>query len=263
MSTQNVTQWLVPDWPDLPAGVGVLCTTRRGGVSPAPYDDGQGRGGLNLGTHVGDAPKCVERNRDILRAELPAEPAWLTQVHGTRVLDAAGIDIDGEPPIADASFAAARGVVCAILTADCLPVLLCDAEGRMVGAVHAGWRGLADGVLEATVASMREAGAGELMAWLGAAIGPNRFEVGQDVLDAFLRRPGVNEAAVRAAFTPFGLKPGKYFADLYALARLALVGAGVHRVWGGDFCTVSNSGRFYSYRRDGVTGRQASLIWLK
>jgi YfiH family protein len=263
MSTKSATQWLIPDWPDLPESVGVLCTTRRGGVSPFPYDDGQGKGGLNLGTHVGDAPKCVERNRDILRAELPAEPVWLAQVHGTRVLDAATVDADAEPPIADASFASSRGVVCGVLTADCLPVLLCDAEGRTVGAVHAGWRGLADGVLERTVASMREAGAGELMAWLGAAIGPNRFEVGPDVLEAFLRRPGADEAAIRAAFAPVALKPGKYFADLYALARIALLGAGVGRVWGGDFCTVSNSGRFYSYRRDGVTGRQASLIWLK
>jgi polyphenol oxidase len=263
MSAASATQWLIPDWPDLPANVGVLCTTRRGGVSPAPYDDGQGKGGLNLGTHVGDAPKCVERNRDILRAELPAEPAWLTQVHGTRVLDAGAIDAEAEPPIADASFARERGTVCAILTADCLPVLLCDAEGRTVGAAHAGWRGLADGVLQQTVEAMRAAGAGELMGWLGAAIGPNRFEVGHEVLEAFLRRPGVDEAAVRSAFTPFHLKPGKYFADLYALARLALAEAGVRRVWGGDFCTVSNSGRFYSYRRDGVTGRQASLIWLK
>lgn len=263
MSPASATQWLIPDWPDLPDSVGVLCTTRRGGVSPAPYDDGQGKGGLNLGTHVGDSPRCVERNRDILRAELPAEPVWLTQVHGTRVLDAGTIDLDAEPPVADASFARERGVICAILTADCLPVLLCDAEGRTVGAAHAGWRGLADGVLQQTVAAMRAAGAGELTGWLGAAIGPNRFEVGPEVLEAFLRRAGGDEAAVRSAFTPLPGKPGKYFADLYALARMALAEAGVRRVWGGDFCTVSNSGRFYSYRRDGVTGRQASLIWLK
>jgi YfiH family protein len=260
----SAPQWLVPDWPDLPSNVGVLCTTRRGGVSPEPYDDGGGKGGLNLGTHVGDAPKCVERNRDILRAELPAEPVWLTQVHGTRVLDASTAHVDAaEPPLADASFTRERGTVCAILSADCLPVLLCDAEGRTVGAAHAGWRGLADGVLEETVAQMRAAGAGELLAWLGAAIGPNRFEVAQDVLDAFLRAPGADEALVRAAFSPVGTRPGKYLADLYALARIALARAGVKRVWGGDFCTVSNSGRFYSYRRDGVTGRQASLIWLK
>jgi YfiH family protein len=266
MNTRNGTggtQWLLPDWPDLPDNVGVLCSTRRGGVSPAPYDDGQGKGGLNLGTHVGDAPRCVERNRDILRAELPSEPVWLAQVHGTRVVDAGTHDTDAAPPIADASFTRERGVVCAVLTADCLPVLLCDAEGRTVAAVHAGWRGLADGVLQRTVESMRAAGAGELMAWLGAAIGPNRFEVGQDVLDAFLQHPGADEALVRAAFAPVGLRPGKFFADLYTLARIALAGVGVPRVWGGDFCTVSNSGRFYSYRRDGVTGRQTSLIWLK
>jgi YfiH family protein len=264
MTADRSPQWLLPDWPDVPDNVGVLCTTRRGGVSPAPYDDGHGKGGLNLGTHVGDNPACVERNRDILRAELPAEPGWLTQVHGTHVVDAAAIDADAsEPPIADASFTRERGVVCAILTADCLPVLLCDTEGRTVGAAHAGWRGLADGVLEQTVASMRDAGAGELMAWLGAAIGPNRFEVGQEVVDVFLRRPGIAPEAVRDAFVPIAARPGKYLGNLYALARLALARAGVRRVWGGDFCTVSNSGRFYSYRRDGTTGRQASLIWLK
>lgn len=261
MTHYRAPQWLLPDWPGLPDHVGVLCTTRRGGVSPAPYDDGHGRGGLNLGVHVGDAPKCVERNRDILRAELPAEPAWLTQVHGTHVVDAAAVSHDEPPPLADASFANVRSAVCAILTADCLPVLLCDAAGRTVGAAHAGWRGLADGVLQKTVAAMRAAGAGDLMAWLGPAIGPNRFEVGQEVLDVFLAA-GDNQL-VRDAFVPLAARPGKYLANLYALARLALRDVGVVHVSGGDFCTVSNSGRFYSYRRDGVTGRQASLIWLK
>jgi YfiH family protein len=264
MTASHAPQWLVPDWPDLPDSVGVLCTTRRGGVSPAPYDDGQGKGGLNLGTHVGDTPKCVERNRDILRAELPAEPAWLTQVHATRAVDAARVDHDAPPPVADASFTTARGVVCAILTADCLPVLLCDAAGRTVGAAHAGWRGLADGVLQATVETMRAAGAGELMAWLGPAIGPARFEVGPEVLEAFLAgADDAGAAALRACFLPLANRPGKYHANLYSLARIALAAVGVGRVAGGDFCTVSNSGRFYSYRRDGVTGRQASLIWLK
>jgi YfiH family protein len=258
------TQWLLPDWPDVPDNVGVLCTTRRGGVSPAPYDDGQGEGGLNLGTHVGDAPRCVERNRDILRAELPAEPVWLTQVHGTAVVDASLVDVDAaDPPVADASFTRDPGVVCAVLSADCMPVLLCDAGGRTVAAVHAGWRGLADGVLQNTVAAMRAAGAGELLAWLGPAIGPNRYEVGTDVMDVFLARAGANSQAVQDAFVPVATRPGKYLANLYALARIALSEVGVRRVWGGDFCTVSNSGRFYSYRRDGVTGRQASLIWLK
>ncbi|TWI69429.1 hypothetical protein IP91_00497 [Pseudoduganella lurida] len=263
MTAHHAPQWLLPDWPDLPDSVGVLCTTRRGGVSPAPYDDGQGKGGLNLGTHVGDAPKCVERNRDILRAELPAEPAWLTQVHGIRALDAALVDHDAPPPVADASYTTARGVVCAILSADCLPVLLCDTQGRTVAAVHAGWRGLADGVLQEAVAALRNAGAGELTAWLGPAIGPSRFEVGPDVLEAFLSPADRAADLLRAAFTELANRPGKYHANLYALARITLASMDVHRVAGGDFCTVSNSGRFYSYRRDGVTGRQASLIWLK
>ncbi len=264
MTHYRAPQWLLPDWPGLPDSVGVLCTTRRGGVSPAPYDDGHGRGGLNLGTHVGDGPKCVERNRDILRAELPAEPAWLTQVHGIHVVDAATVSHDEPPPVADASFTNARSHVCTILTADCLPVLLCDVEGRTVGAAHAGWRGLADGVLQQTVKAMRDAGAGELMAWLGPAIGPNRFEVGQEVCDVFLAKAPVDDLdLVRDAFVPIVGRPGKYFANLYTLARLALRSVGVDHVSGGDFCTVSNSGRFYSYRRDGVTGRQASLIWIK
>ncbi|AVR96695.1 peptidoglycan editing factor PgeF [Pseudoduganella armeniaca] len=262
--TPNAPQWLVPDWPDLPASVGVLCTTRRGGVSPPPYDDGQGRGGLNLGTHVGDSPKCVERNRDIVRAELPSEPVWLAQVHGTTIVDAGTVDtIAGVTPTADASFTRERGVVCAILTADCLPVLLCDAAGGAVGAVHAGWRGLAEGVLEQSVAAMRAAGAGELRAWLGAAIGPAKFEVGVEVLEAFLARAGGDADLVRGAFLPVAERPGKYLCNLYALARIALARVGVHRIAGGDFCTVSNSGRFYSFRRDGITGRQASLIWIR
>jgi len=257
-------QFLLPDWSDLPESVGVLCTTRRGGVSPAPYDDGQGKGGLNLGVHVGDAPKCVERNRDILRAELPAEPVWLAQVHGTAVVDAGTVDVESHvAPTADASYTRERGVVCAILTADCLPVLFCDAAGTMVGAAHAGWRSLSDGVLEQTVGAMRAAGADELRAWLGPAIGPAKFEVGPEVLAAFLARAGGDAELVRAAFTPVPERPGKYLCNLYALARIALQRVGVHRVAGGDFCTVSNSGRFYSYRRDGVTGRQASLIWLR
>lgn len=257
-------QWLIPHWPDLPAGVGVLSTTRRGGVSPAPYDDGMGRGGLNLGGHVGDAPQNVARNRDIVRAMLPSEPAWLTQVHGTAVADLATL-APQQVPDADASVSAVPGKVCAIMTADCLPVLLCDAEGKTVSAAHAGWRGLASGVLENTVEAMRAAGAGDLMAWLGPAIGPYQFEVGPDVRQAFLNG-ALDDSGVRqvtAAFSAVEGRPGKHLADIYALARYLLRRAGVAVVHGGEFCTVSNSGRFYSYRRDGVTGRQASLIWLK
>lgn len=257
-------QWLIPHWPDLPPTVGVLATTRRGGVSTGKYDDGQGSGGLNLGVHVGDELAKVEHNRAIVRGLLPEDPAWLNQVHGTAVVDAAALEA-GHVPSADASYCVGKGAVCAVLTADCLPVLFCDVEGKVVAAAHAGWRGLASGVLENTVESMRAAGAGEIMAWMGAAIGPYQFEVGEDVRNVFLM--GATDAfaqrAVVAAFTPIAERAGKYRADIYALARSVLHRAGVAQVAGGEFCTVSNSARFYSYRRDGITGRQASLIWIK
>ncbi|MQA18871.1 peptidoglycan editing factor PgeF [Rugamonas rivuli] len=257
-------QWLVPHWPGLPDGVGALSTTRRGGVSPAPYDDGMGQGGLNLGTHVGDQPHNVARNREILRSMLPGDPGWLTQVHGTAVANLSRLGPQ-EVPEADASLTTTPGKVCVIMTADCLPVLFCDVEGKTVAAAHAGWRGLAAGVLENTVESMRAAGAGELMAWMGPAIGAYQFEVGPEVREAFLSG-AVDASGVRhveAAFLPIEGKPGKHLADIYGLARYLLHRAGVQQVHGGEFCTVSNSGRFYSYRRDGVTGRQAALIWIK
>ncbi|MYM67618.1 peptidoglycan editing factor PgeF [Pseudoduganella sp. FT55W] len=262
MSIQQ--QWLVPHWPGLPVNIGVLSTTRRGGVSPAPYDDGMGGGGLNLGTHVGDQPHNVAHNRAILCEQLPNEPAWLSQVHGTAVANLADIKPQ-QVPDADASFTTMPGKVCVILTADCLPVLFCDKEGKTVGAAHAGWRGLAAGVLENTVDTMRAAGAGELMAWMGPAIGAYQFEVGGDVKQAFLNG-ALDDSGVRhveAAFSLIDGKPGKFLCDIYALARYLLHRAGVKEVHGGEFCTVSNSGRFYSYRRDGVTGRQATLIWIK
>jgi YfiH family protein len=248
-------QVIVPHWPGLPARVGALSTLRRGGVSAAPYDDGQGGGGLNLGVHVDDAPEAVAANRALLRALLPAEPAWLTQVHGTTVIDAAHAQA---APRADASIATEAGAVCVIMTADCMPVLLADAEGKVVGAAHAGWRGLAAGVLEATVAAMRAAGAGPLTAWLGPGIGPRHFEVGAEVPPAF---DHLGDAA-RAAFLPLDGKPGKFLGDLPQLARLALARAGVSAVHGGDDCTVSDASRFYSFRRDRVTGRMASLVWI-
>jgi YfiH family protein len=248
--------FLIPDWKDVPANVGVVSTTRRGGVSVAPYDDGEGGGGLNLGTHVGDVPEHVQRNRALLRSTLPADPAWLSQVHGTTVLNAADVD---NAPQADAAIATQIGTVCAIQTADCLPVLFCDKEGRVVGAAHAGWRGLAGGVLENTIARMRAAGAGDILAWLGPAIGPQRFEVGQDVFDAFAAR----DSRTAAAFRPVEGTPGKYLADIFLLARMVLRNQDVERVAGGGICTVSDPRRFYSYRRDRVTGRMASLIWLR
>ncbi len=257
-------RFLTPNWPDAPSNIGALSTLRGGGVSAGPYGDGRGGGGLNLGLHVGDAPGQVEHNRRLLLEVLPQPPLWLSQVHGTRVLDGAAL-APGEVPPADASFSRAAGFVCAILSADCLPVLLCDARGSVVAAAHAGWRGLAAGVLGRTVAAMRSAGAGEILAWLGPAIGARQFEVGSDVLQAF--RDGAPDEAARlevaAAFAPIAARPGKYWADLYALARALLRRDGVERVAGGEFCTVSQPLLFYSYRRDGVTGRQASLIWRK
>jgi len=247
---------IVPDWIDAPATVNAVSTTRRGGLSRGPYDDGDGGGGLNLGVHVDDDVAAVRANRGLLNSVLPAEPAWLTQVHGNRVVDAAAAHA---APEADASIATVPGVVCAVQTADCLPVLFCDSAGKVVGAAHAGWRGLAGGVLENTVGAMRDAGAGDILAWLGPAIGPQQFEVGSDVFDAFVRK----DEAMAAAFQPKSGSDGKYLADMYALARRTLQLVGVVRVAGGGFCTVTEQKRFYSFRRDRVTGRMASLIWLK
>lgn len=252
---------VIPDWPGLPANVGALATTRKGGVSAGPYDDGSGGGGLNLGLHCGDEPEAVRENRARLQALLPGRPAWISQVHGADVVDAATVGPGQPVRVGDASIASDPGVVCAILTADCLPVLFADLEGKVVGAAHAGWRGLAGGVLGATVAAMRAAGAGEITAWMGPAIGPSAFEVGPDVLDSFLA--AVPGEATRAAFAPYPGRPGKYLADMGALARLMLARDGVTRVHGGGHCTATERERFYSYRRDRITGRQASLIWLK
>jgi polyphenol oxidase len=238
---------LQADWP-APAAVHTLLTTRQGGVSQPPYNS------FNLGTHVGDQPEAVAANREQLRLLLPDEPAWLNQVHGINVVDAAEI---GETLLdADASFSRQPGKVCVVMTADCLPVLLCDDAGSVVAAAHAGWRGLCDGVLEAAV-SATGVPAATLMAWLGPAIGPDAFEVGAEVRAAFI----ACDAAATTAFTDIG--EGKYLADIYQLARQRLATAGVSRIYGGDFCTVIERERFFSYRRDGVTGRMASLIWLQ
>lgn len=252
---------IFPDWPDLPANVGALATTRLGGLSTGVYDDGSGHGGLNLGLHVGDDADTVRANRARLEAMLPGRPAWISQVHGNGVVDAASVRPGAPVQVGDASITDQPGVVAAILTADCLPVLFADLDGRVVGAAHAGWRGLAGGVLEATLASMRAAGAGEITAWMGPAIGPARFEVGADVLDSFVAALPAQD--VRPAFAALADQPGKYLADIYALARMMLGRAGVTRIWGGEYCTYTERTRFYSYRRDAVTGRQASLIWLK
>jgi len=252
---------VIPDWPDLPPNVGALATTRRGGVSRGPYDGGGAGGGLNLGLHVNDDPAAVGENRARLQALLPGRPAWIAQVHGVDVVDAATVGVDQPVRTGDASIATRPGVVCAILTADCLPVLFADRQGGVVGAAHAGWRGLAGGVLGRTLARMRAQGAGEITAWLGPAIGAQAFEVGQDVFDSFAR--ALPRTDIGFAFAARAGHPGKYLADMFALARLMLARDAVTQVAGGGQCTASQVERFYSYRRDGVTGRQASLIWLK
>jgi YfiH family protein len=259
LSEQLATPWIVPDW-TVPSHVHALSTTRRGGFSLPPYDDGNRMGGMNLGLHVGDDPGRVMQNRARLQNYLGtgAKPLWLEQVHGAEVVMASE---SGQSTVlrADASIASAPNAVCAVLTADCLPVLLCDSCGTVVGAAHGGWRGLAAGVLGNTVAAMRKEGAQDIVAWLGPAIGPARFEVGEEVVQAF----GEINQGLLAAFMLVQAKPGKYLADIYRLARLLLGAIGVDRVSGGGFCTVDDSSRFYSYRRDGVTGRMASLIWLR
>jgi len=229
---------IVPDWP----------APRNGGVSAAPYDS------LNLGDHVGDVPLAVARNRMLLGSLLPSEPVWLKQVHGTTVIDT-GVAGCGAPE-ADACVSRHRGAVCVVMTADCLPVLLCDEQGSVVAAAHAGWRGLCDGVIEQAVAAMNVP-AHNLLAWLGPAIGPQAFEVGDEVRAAFVAKQP--EAA--SAFTAHA--PGKWLADICQLASQRLEALGVAGIHGGGLCTVSDSKRFFSYRRDGTTGRMGSFIWLE
>lgn len=250
---------LEPDW-DAPARVKAFVTGRPGGVSTGPWGAADGGGGLNLGAGCGDDPRAVAENRARLAACLPSAPRWLRQVHGTRVHVAAGHgnDASGEPE-ADAAVTAHPGAVLAVLTADCLPVLLCDRAGSTVAAVHCGWRGLAHGVLAAAVRRL-PVPAGELLAWLGPAIGPGAFEVGSEVRAAFLDRHA--DASVRDAFAPLCDGAARYHADLYALARAELARLGVRRVYGGGWCTHATPELFWSYRRDGVCGRMASLVWI-
>jgi YfiH family protein len=254
-----MTDWLLPDWP-APANVRAVMTTRAGGVSWAPWDS------LNPASHVGDDPAAVAENRRRVCAHLPSEPLWLNQVHGVCVAEcpppqpspASG----GGGVEADASLSRQPGQVCAVLTADCLPVLFCDRAGSVVAAAHAGWRGLMSGVLEETVTKMAVP-PDQIMVWLGAAIGPRAFEVGDEVREAFVSRHPLTAVAFRPAL-PGTLDgaPRKWLADLYALARIRLAAAGVGEVYGGGLCTYTDAARFYSYRRDGQTGRMASLIWL-
>ena len=238
---------IVPDWP-VPQNVKALQTTRNGGTSAVPYDS------LNLGDHVGDVPLTVMRNRMLLAPLLPSEPVWLRQVHGTTVTDTSVAGCGS--PEADACMSRDRGAVCVVMTADCLPLLLCDEQGSVVAAVHAGWRGLCDGVIEQAVQAMNVP-TQTLLAWLGPAIGPQAFEVGDEVRDAFIAR----QAGAESAFAAHA--PGKWLADLYRLARLRLVALGINRIYGGGLCTYTERERFFSYRRDGTTGRMGTFIWLE
>ncbi len=240
-------EWLVPDWP-APARVHAFVTTRAGGVSEGEHAS------MNLGASSGDVPQCVDANRAIVRAHLPNDPLYLAQVHGTQVFD-----LDGprhlERPRADAAVTSKPGQAAVVLTADCLPVLFTDRAGTRVAAAHAGWRGLAAGVLESTLDAMKMNPA-DVLAWMGPAIGPGAFEVGPEVKDAFER---VDPAAT-AAFAAH--RPGKFMADLYTLARQRLDRAGVGSVSGGGFCTWREHERFFSYRRVKESGRMGAFIWI-
>jgi YfiH family protein len=236
--------WLRPDWP-APANVHAATTLRTGGVSQIPF------GSLNPAAHVGDEAECVRHNRHTINTllALPAEPKWLTQTHSDRAVDAALITTE-EP--ADASFTDKAGVVCAVMTADCLPLLVCSDDGRHIAAIHAGWRGLLAGIINNTIAALRT---NAIMVWLGPAIGPAHFEVGEEVRAAFVDKS--------ARFAPAFAAPhnGKWQADIYHLARIELAALGITRVYGGHFCTFGEPERFFSYRRDLQTGRMATLIW--
>jgi len=268
---------IYPDWP-APVNVKALQTTRGGGISAAPYDT------LNLGSHIGDVPRAVAHNRQLLAPLMPSEPVWLEQVHGTVVASADAADCrvrprrGGAEPSgagvaalhllpqtagfasnvsevqADACIARHRGAVCVVMTADCLPLLLCDEAGTVVGAAHTGWKGLAAGVIEATVRAM-DVAPHKLMAWLGPAIGQDHFEVGGEVRAAFM----AHDVRAAEAFIPHG---EKFHADIYQLARLRLHTLGITRIFGGKYCTYHQQDKFFSYRRDGVTGRMGTFIWL-
>ncbi len=257
---------IIPNWP-APANVKALQTTRAGGISLAPYNS------LNLGSHVKDDPLHVAHNRQLLSQFLPSEPVWLNQVHGVNVVDATETNCAADlgyancgahlgyadcVPCADASYTTQKNVVCVTMTADCLPILLCDTKGTLVASIHAGWRGLCDNVIEATIAKLPVKPA-SLMAWLGPAIGPNAFKVGAEVRAQFISQ----DSQAKAAFNPHG---DKYFCNIYQIAAQRLNNCGINQIYGGgisaDFCTYTQKEQFFSYRRDGATGRMATLIWI-
>ncbi|MEO7741349.1 MAG: peptidoglycan editing factor PgeF [Usitatibacter sp.] len=243
MSTPR--EWLVPDWP-APPNVRAFVTTRAGGVSGGDYAS------MNLGLASGDAPECVRRNREIVRAALPSDPVYLRQVHGTAV---AMLDMEVSSAVtADAAVCGTPGRVAAVLTADCMPLLLADRAGARVAAVHAGWRGMAAGVVESAVDALGVPPA-DVIAWMGPTIGADAFEVGPEVREAFVASDPKAAQAFRAH------RPGKFMADLYGLARLRLASRGVTQAFGGGYCTFHETGRFFSYRRAAKSGRMGAYIW--
>ncbi len=242
--------WITPDWL-APESVASVSTTRGGGFSKGSFS------GFNLAAHVGDKVQHVMKNRQFLRGtlHLPGEPYWLDQQHSTRVIKLP--TVNGSLVQADAVYTTTHGVVCAVLTADCLPVLFCDREGGCIAVVHAGWRGLLNGVLENTLNAL-PVETSRLLCWLGPAIGPGKFEVGKELRHRFVRKDPGHEPAFRAG------KAGKYLADVYQIARNIVTAKGVQTISGGEYCTYTQSQKFFSYRRDdGITGRMATLIWLK
>lgn len=248
--TARPIEFVAPAWP-APSSIRAISTTRTGGESSLPYDS------LNLGMGTGDAPLVVARNRARVRTSLGLDhdPCWLNQVHGARVVRAQRYDCT---PQADASVGTAGSPACVVLTADCLPVVLCDTSGTRIGIAHAGWRGLASGVIPRCIEFMDRPGH-ELLAWLGPAIGPASYEVGPEVRDACLAAaPGAEHA-----FVPSRARAGHWLASLYAIAARQLALLGVRRTYGGGFCTYDDKRRFYSHRRDGVTGRFATLAWVR
>ena len=253
----NALNKIEPSW-TVSQQIQAFCTTRQGGISKPPFNS------LNLGLHAGDDVVDVLQNRVIVRSELPAEPLWLKQIHGVTVSTPALRNTFGDEPFeADAAVTNIPNEVLAILAADCMPVLFASKAGDVIGAAHAGWRGLSGGVLENTINEMMALSPGlttsDIRAWLGPAIGPSAFEVGEDVLQAFTQQ---GKDILSKAFIPIIGTPGKYLADLYLLARDRLRVLGIEQITGGEFCTVSSPERFFSYRRDKVTGRFASLIWI-
>lgn len=246
--------FIKPEW-NLPDNVQAMVTTRIGGYSQTPWQ------GFNLALHVNDKPELVAKNRALLRKNLPAEPYWLEQTHSCRVIEHPQTIEKSLPPNADGSFSCQKNQVCVVMTADCLPLLISNKQGTAVAALHAGWRGLADGIIEEGIALLLNASQclpADLTVWLGPAIGPKAFEVGEDVRQIFLTIQPCEEA-----FLPIPGKPGKWLANIYLLAKQRLAALGINDINGGEYCTFTNQEQFYSYRRDGVTGRMASLIWIK